>query len=122
MAEPKNIPKQTQLEDDLMAEEKKYQDQVHEIHQSLVKTHTKLEYMFSTVEKRRLLQLQTIAFFAQQAVDDILNLTVLPRLGIKPSFEVRVLYDISLGKFSVWVPDLTKKREVEVDQKPEEKV
>ena len=72
--------------------------------ESLKATHTKKEYTFSTVEKRRLLQQESIIAFAQQAVDDIINLSALARLDITPTKEFRVIYDSSLGKFIVWEP------------------
>lgn len=67
-------------------------------------THEKKEYTFSIDEKRRLAQLQAIVVFAQGAIEDIINLTVLPRLGFTTNPDIRVLYEINLGRFTVWSP------------------
>ena len=72
--------------------------------QQMKDTHVAKEYTFSIVEKRRLLEQQTIKIIVENAVDDIINMSVLPRLGVTPSANVRVLYDVTLGRFTLFVP------------------
>lgn len=88
----------------LEAEQKKFEDRIAEVTKELENSHIAKEYTFSIIEKRRLIQQQTIAFLVQQAVDDIINLTVLPRIGISPNPTIRVSYDVTLGKFVVFSP------------------
>lgn len=88
----------------LEAELVRFESEITKIHQELHITHEKKEYTFSTEEKRRLAQLQTIIIFAQNALDDILNLTCLPRIGVIAKPEVRLVYDISLGRYTIWLP------------------
>jgi hypothetical protein len=90
------------LKKGLDEEQKKYDIQINEAHDVLKTTHEKKEYTFSVTEKRRLSQLQLMAVFIQDALNDIINLSVLPRIGINPSPEVKILYDINLGRLTVW--------------------
>lgn len=88
----------------LEAEEKLYDSQVDENFEKLKATHEKKEYTFTVVEKRRLAQQDLIQKFALQALQDIINLTVLPRLGVVPNEKVFTLYDVPLGRFTVFTP------------------
>lgn len=72
--------------------------------EALGNAYTKKEYTFSLTEKRRMLQHESIMIMIQQAIDDIINLTVLPRLGITPSQQIKVFYDASVGRLAIWVP------------------
>ena len=74
------------------------------------KDYSKREYTFSSIEKRRLMQQETIKILADEAMNDILNLNCLPRVGVEPSNEVRVLYDMTIGRFVVWIPKKTGKK------------
>ena len=88
----------------LEEEEKLYNSQVQASNEKLKTTHEKKEYTLSVVEKRRLAQQDLIEKFASQALQDIINLTVLPRVGITPNKEVFTLYDIALGKLTIFIP------------------
>lgn len=87
-----------------------YNESVLREDEELKKTHLKKEFTFSTTEKRRLLQQESILAFAHQAVEDIINLSVLARVGITPGKDVRILYDASIGRFTIWTtkPSLVK--------------
>lgn len=89
---------------------KQFDAKVAEADIKLAPTHEKKEYTFSSTEKRRLAQLQAIAVFAQEAIDDIINLNVLPRLEYKPNPELRVLYEINLARFVIWLPRKAKNK------------
>lgn len=88
----------------LKEEEEIYAGQVAEAIEKLKTTHEKKEYTFSVVEKRRLAQQDLIEKFASQALQDLINLTVLPRVGITPNEKVFTLYDIGLGRLTVFTP------------------
>lgn len=88
----------------LKAEEELFNEQVKESYEKLKTTHEKKEYTFSVTEKRRLVQQDLIEKFASQALQDIVNLTVLPRIGIVPSEKTFTLYDLTLGRLTVFVP------------------
>lgn len=87
----------------------------------LEESHDKKEYTFSTVERRRLLQHETIIISIQQFIDDIINQNVLPRIGISPNPTIKVFYDIPLGKLIVWTPKPIPVAEVKEEVKPEPK-
>lgn len=72
-------------------------------------THTSKELVFSTTELRQLVKLYTIETIAKQAIDDKLNNDVLTRVGVVPSPEIRILYDLSVGRFMVFTPKEVKK-------------
>lgn len=81
-----------------------FEESVDEANEKLKNTHIKKEYTFTVVEKRRLAQQDLIEKFAMAALDDILNLEVLPRIGVTPSEKVFTLYDIPLGRLTVFTP------------------
>lgn len=95
-------PNPDELKKQLELEAQKFEDNVIKTHLKLAATHEKKEYTFSAMEKQRLAKLQTVAFFVADAIDDIINLSVLARLGIKPDPSVRIMYDIALGRFTIW--------------------
>ena len=106
----------------LEQEEKIYNDQVNQTNEKLKATHEKREYTFSVVEKRRLTQQNLIEKFATQAPQDLVNLTVLPRVGVTPNEKVFTLYDLELGKLTVFTPreqPQVKEKEV-IKEKPKE--
>lgn len=76
-------------------------DKAYETHQT---THDKKEYTFTNVEKRRLVEQQMVELVARQAIEDIINLETLKRLGFDPNPELKILYDINLGRLIVFVP------------------
>lgn len=88
----------------LKKEEELFDEQVKESYEKLKTTHEKKEYTFSVVEKRRLVQQDLIEKFASQAMADIINLTVLPRIGVESNEKIFTLYDITLGKLTVFIP------------------
>ena len=102
----------------LEEEEKLYDSQVEASHEKLKNTHEKKEYTFSVVEKRRLAQQDLIEKFAAQALQDIINLTVLPRVGIIPNKDVFTLYDIALGRLTVFTPKATPKAKSKTEEEP----
>jgi len=71
---------------------------------SLASTHIKKQFTFSASELRQMIKLYTIETIAKQAIDDKLNNDVLPRMSITPSPQVKILYDLSVGRFCVWTP------------------
>lgn len=81
-----------------------WQQSVKQNDASLKETHSKKEFTFSAGELRQLIKLYTIQTIAEQAIDDKLNNDVLPRMEITPSPQVKILYDLSVGRFVVWVP------------------
>lgn len=92
-------------EDKILADmQKAFEVKVLKADIELSPTHTKKEYTFSLDEKRRLAQMQAIVVFAQGEIEDIINGTVLPRLKILPTQQVRVLYEINVGRFTIWTP------------------
>lgn len=96
--------KQKQLVEELARRTQLFAEGVTKQDEDLKETHEKKEFTFSTVEKRRLLQQESVALIVHQAIEDIINLEVLRRLDITPGIEIRVLYDTSLGRFVVWQP------------------
>lgn len=94
-------PEEQKLLDQL---QKDYDLTVTRNEQKMALTHTAKEYTFNLTEKRRLLQQQTIKIMVDNAIDDILNMSVLPRVGITPNPKIRVLYDFTLGRFTVFSP------------------
>lgn len=92
-------------------EQKVFDKQVQEASEKLKATHDKKEYTFSNLEKRRLAQQDLIEKFASQALEDLVNLEVLPRLGIIPDGKVFTLYDIQLGRLTVFIPKLEVSKE-----------
>lgn len=85
-----------------------WQTAINEPDKELTKTHYKKEYSFSSSERRQLVKVYTIQTLAMQTIDDMLNNNALPRVGIIPTKEVRILYDLTVGKFCVWVPKESK--------------
>lgn len=93
------------MDNQKLEEEKKlYDAQVTESNEKLKATHEKKEYTFTITEKRRLAQQDLIEKFATQALQDIINIDVLPRLGITPNEKVFSLYDVPLGRLTVFTP------------------
>lgn len=62
------------------------------------------EFTFSKPEHVQLTQQQTIIALAENATQQLLNVQVLPRVGVIPSAEVKITYDLTIGRFAVWVP------------------
>lgn len=69
---------------------------------------TKKEFTFSREEHKQLAQQNTIKAIADNAINDLLNLYILPRVGITPTPEDKVTYDLSVGRFVVWEPKAAK--------------
>lgn len=95
--------------------QKEWEKQIAETDATLKTTHTKKEYTFSQVEKAQILKIVGMNAFArqiqtlsQQLIDNLLNLTVLPRLNIVPTSEKRLLYEPSLGRVMIWEPRVSK--------------
>lgn len=99
-------PDPKQLEE----EEKIFTTQVTETNEKLKTTHEKKEFTFTITEKRRLAQQDLIEKFASQALQDIINLEVLPRIGIIPDGKVFTLYDIQLGRMCIFIPKENKSK------------
>lgn len=94
-------------------EEKIFDSQVEESNEKLKATHEKKEYTFSTTEKRRLAQQNLIEKFASQALQDLINLTVLPRVGVIPNNETFTIYSIATGRLCVFIPKVKVEPKVE---------
>lgn len=62
------------------------------------------EFTFSKPEHVQLTQQQTIIALAENATQQLLNVQILPRVGITPSSEIKITYDLTIGRFAVWVP------------------
>lgn len=62
------------------------------------------EFTFARPEHIQLNQQQTIIALAERAVQDLLNIQVLPRVGIQPSSDIKITYDLTVGRFVVWIP------------------
>ena len=92
------------LEEQKAKLETQYEEIVNTRYKPLVKTHTRKDYTFTIPEKRRIIQLETITFLANQAVKDIIDFSVLPRLGMIRTIDNSVFYDATLGKFTVFMP------------------
>lgn len=99
---PEEVKKQIQAQTEQI--QKIFDESVARNHEQLKNTHFKKEFTFTIVEKRRLVQQQTVVYLAEQAIDDIINLTVLPRLDITPNPNVKIQYDVALGRFVCWIP------------------
>jgi len=96
-----------QYAEELKAREEQFNRKIAVLHVDRVKTHVKKEFTFSVIEKRRLLQQEEAHMIADQATNDILNLSVLPRIGAVPNKDTHIFYDSALGKFVIWVPKTT---------------
>lgn len=108
------------MEDDLTkphekTTEERWAEQVTEADDPLKETHIKKEYTLSIPEKSELIKVVGINAFAkqveilsQQLADNLLNLNILPRVGVVPSPDKRVLYDPEIGRFCVWTPKTKK--------------
>lgn len=103
MKKPNNTPAQPKIptKEELMAH---WEKAIADNDAGLKETHSKKEFTFSTGELRQLTKLYTIQTIAEGAIDDKLNNDVLPRMQIVPSPQVRILYDLSVGRFAVWLP------------------
>lgn len=98
---------QTEAQKILIERQKKdleegYNKRVETLHTDLAKTHDKREFTFTIEEKRRILQQKTIMAFANQAINDIVNSTVLPRLPVDRTPKMEVLFEAELGKLTLW--------------------
>ncbi len=89
--------------------DQRWAEQVSEADEPLKETHIKKEYTLSVAEKSELIKVVGINAFAkqieilsQQLADNLLNLNILPRVGVTPSQDKRVLYDPEIGRFCVW--------------------
>lgn len=81
------------------------------------------EFTLSRSELKLLIQQATVramamktADFASAAANDLLNDYVLPRVGVAPSPDVKILYDINSGRFMVW-----QRKDTEVKDTPKKK-
>lgn len=70
--------------------------------------YTKKEFTFTRSEHLQLTEQQTIQALAQNAIQGILNNQSLPRVGITPTTEVRITFDLTVGRFVVWEPKAVK--------------
>ena len=84
-------------------DKEKFDEGVKEVQLKLGPDYSQKEYTFTIEEKRRLAQMEAIKLFSRQAADDVLNLSVLPRVKVNPG-EAKVFYDVSLGRFVVFSP------------------
>lgn len=73
--------------------------------------HVRKEFTFNKKELRTLTQQATIETlgqkvmeFSRMATNDLINMEVLPRVGIIPNPEMRILYDFASKRFMVWMP------------------
>src|SRR3990167_2342463 len=100
--------------------QKKYDEIIAKNFANVNKTHTKKEFTFTIPEKRRIIQQETITFLANQAINDIIDFSVLPRLGLLRTPQVLVFYDASLGRFTVCIPKESnpEQQPSKPDQKP----
>lgn len=71
--------------------------------------YSKTEFTFSKAEHKQLAQQNTIKAIAENAIADLLNLYILPRVGSTPTAETRITYDLTVGRFVVWNPKTSKK-------------
>lgn len=78
----------------------------------LAKTHTMKEFSFSVGERRQLVKIYTIQDLAQRTIQDILNNNALPRVGVIPNPNVKVTYDLTVGRFAVMTPRENKTKKV----------
>jgi len=99
-----NEEQQKQYAEELKVREQEFNRKVATLHAERSKTHAKKEFTFSVIERRRLLQQEEAMMIADQTTNDILNLSVLPRIGVTPSKDTNIFYDTSLGKFMIWIP------------------
>lgn len=66
--------------------------------------YTKTEFTFNKPEHLQLTEQQTIQALAQNATQNIINYLVLPRVGVTPTPENRITFDLTIGRFVVWTP------------------
>ena len=92
------------IKEQLELAKKQFEFAVDKAKESHQKTHDVKEYTFTVVEKRRLVEQQMVEIVARQATDDIINLEVLKRLGFDPSPDLKILFDINLGRLIVFFP------------------
>lgn len=84
--------------------QKDYDSVIERTSQELTATHSAKEYTFTVIEKRRLIEQETIRLLVMKATDDIINYSVLPRIGIALQLGNRVLYDATLGRLTIFTP------------------
>lgn len=84
--------------------QKIFDEKVKNLSEKLGRGYSKKEYTFNINEKRRMAQMEAIILFSLQAKKDILYASVLARLGIVPTENTEIIYDINLGKFTVFNP------------------
>ncbi len=95
---------ETKLKEQLELAKKQFDEAVTKAYKDFESTHDKKEYTFSVTEKRQLVEMQMVAMVAQKAIDDIINLQVLPRAGYDPNPELKILFDINIGRLIIFVP------------------
>lgn len=95
---------------------KKYAATIEAENERLKPTHIKKEFTFSIVEKRRLAQQEAVGLISQQAISDIVNMDVLPRIGITPDPEIRIIYDVNVGKLTIWTPKPKEEPEIKTQE------
>ena len=90
---------------------KKWEEAIAQAYAPLKDTHTRREFTFSAQERRQISELTLIQKFSEgisksalSVINDLLNLYILPRVGIKPNEQIRLFYDAAIGRFVVCEP------------------
>lgn len=91
------------LEEERLIREKQYTEVIAANHEKYKSSHIRKDFNFTVTERRRIIQQESIQLMSNQAIEDVVNFSVLPRLGIEDPKRI-ILYDTLLGKFTVWVP------------------
>lgn len=95
---------EAKLKEQMELAKKQFEYTVEKAYETHKDTHEKKEYTFTVVEKRRLVEQQMVELVARQAIDDIINLETLKRLGFEPNPDLKILYDLNLGRLIVFIP------------------
>jgi len=73
-------------------------------------THDRKEFTFSREELSTMNSMATInqlGVLAEQLINNFLNSSVLPRVGVPTSADVRIIYELAEGKFYAYIPKKT---------------
>lgn len=92
------------IKEQLELAKKAFDAAVENYREQLKATHTKKEFTFTLVEKRRLVEMQMVEMVAHQAIDDIVNLEAIKRVGYDLDPEIKSMYDVNTGRFILFVP------------------
>lgn len=94
--------------------EKQWAEGIAKAGQAFEGDHIKKEYTLSIAERSEMIKVTGITAFADQITkiaeqlgQNILNLNVLPRIGVTPSIDKKVYCDPECGKIAIWVPKTT---------------